>query len=135
MPTYQYPAVYVVEVEAQVRPIEGVSTSTAASLPRSRELVNLSRRSFIRGRLIGHEADKTAGAPARVSVRKIRLHKQKAPPKRGRLEAMSATSCGDALLQDWLSQGREGRASSAPGSGSGRALKRTRRPHCQGRCS
>jgi len=29
MPTYQYPAVYVVEVEAQVRSIEGVSTSTA----------------------------------------------------------------------------------------------------------
>ena len=25
MPTYQYPAVYVAEVEAQVRPIEGVS--------------------------------------------------------------------------------------------------------------
>lgn len=32
MPTYQYPAVYVTEVEAQVRPIEGVSTSTAALL-------------------------------------------------------------------------------------------------------
>ena len=32
MPTYQYPAVYVAEVEAQVRPIEGVSTSTAALL-------------------------------------------------------------------------------------------------------
>ena len=32
MPTYQYPAVYVAEVEGQVRPIEGVSTSTAALL-------------------------------------------------------------------------------------------------------
>ena len=32
MPTYQYPAVYVAEVEAKVRPIEGVSTSTAALL-------------------------------------------------------------------------------------------------------
>lgn len=32
MPTYQYPAVYVTEVEAQVRPIEGVSTLTAALL-------------------------------------------------------------------------------------------------------
>lgn len=32
MPTYQYPAVYVTEVDAQVRPIEGVSTSTAALL-------------------------------------------------------------------------------------------------------
>ena len=32
MPTYQYPAVYVTEVEAQVRPIEGVSTSTSALL-------------------------------------------------------------------------------------------------------
>ena len=32
MPTYQYPAVYVTEVEAKVRPIEGVSTSTAALL-------------------------------------------------------------------------------------------------------
>ena len=32
MPTYQYPAVYVTEVEAPVRPIEGVSTSTAALL-------------------------------------------------------------------------------------------------------
>ena len=32
MPTYQYPAVYVTEVEANVRPIEGVSTSTAAFL-------------------------------------------------------------------------------------------------------
>jgi phage tail sheath protein FI len=32
MPTYQYPAVYVTELEAKVRPIEGVSTSTAALL-------------------------------------------------------------------------------------------------------
>jgi phage tail sheath protein FI len=32
MPTYEYPAVYVTEVEAHVRPIEGVSTSTAALL-------------------------------------------------------------------------------------------------------
>ena len=32
MPTYQYPAVYVTEVEAHVRPIEGVPTSTAALL-------------------------------------------------------------------------------------------------------
>ncbi len=32
MPTYQYPAVYVAEVETQVRPIVGVSTSTAALL-------------------------------------------------------------------------------------------------------
>ena len=32
MPTYDYPGVYVAEVEAQVRPIEGVSTSTAALL-------------------------------------------------------------------------------------------------------
>lgn len=32
MPTYEYPAVYVTEVGAHVRPIEGVPTSTAALL-------------------------------------------------------------------------------------------------------
>ena len=45
------------------------------------------RRSSRCGRsLIGHAADKTTGARVRVSFRKIRLHKQKAPPKGGCLE-------------------------------------------------